>query len=139
MNKTLVAGGVVLNKSGKVLVVSQGDSWSLPKGHIESGETAQDTAVREIKEESGISDVTFVKELGEYERFRIGANGIGEDSNDLRRITMFLYTTTQFELKPEDPENPEARWVAPRDVAKLLTHPKDQSFFESILPDVERL
>ena len=39
MRKTYSAGGVVLNKKGKVLVVNQKlIDWSLPKGHIEKGE-----------------------------------------------------------------------------------------------------
>ena len=74
MKKTHSAGGVVTNQEGKVLVVSQhGTSWSLPKGHIDPGETALAAARREIYEESGIRDLEFVRELGTYERYRIGA------------------------------------------------------------------
>jgi 8-oxo-dGTP pyrophosphatase MutT (NUDIX family) len=43
------AGGVVLNKAGKVLVVAQRHgTWSLPKGGIEEGETELDAATREM-------------------------------------------------------------------------------------------
>lgn len=73
MTETKTAGGVVLNNLGEVLVVSQnGDSWSLPKGHIDEGEEPVESAKREIKEESGISSVNLVKELGSYERYKIG-------------------------------------------------------------------
>jgi len=41
MKETKSAGGVVINNHGRILVVSQkGTSWSLPKGHIDEGESA---------------------------------------------------------------------------------------------------
>jgi len=136
MKRTFSAGGVVLNPAGQVLVVNQNnDSWSLPKGHIDPGEDAKAAAAREIREESGIKQLDFVKELGKYRRFQIGING-GENPEELKTITMFLYRTAETELKPEDPRNPEARWVEPEDVAPLLTHPKDKAFFQNTLPEI---
>jgi len=140
MHKTYSAGGVVVNPDGKVLVVSQnGDSWSLPKGHIDPGETGRQAAERETKEESGVTRLEFIKELGSYERYQIAEGGSGENQNEIKNISLFLYTTEQRELAPEDPANPEARWVPPQDVASLLTHPKDKAFFERHLPEIERL
>lgn len=134
MKKTESAGGVVKNKEGKILVISQhGTSWSLPKGHIEEGEDALIASKREIEEESGITDLIFIKELGTYERFKIPKDGKGEDTSELKIIHMFLYTTNENNLKPIDPENPEARWVELQQVANLLTHPKDKEFFLKIL------
>ena len=58
LKKTESAGGVVLNKKGEVLIVNQyGNSWSLPKGHIEEGEEILEAAKREIYEESGIKNL----------------------------------------------------------------------------------
>lgn len=129
MIETKSAGGVVLNKEGNVLVVSQrGRSWSLPKGHIEANEDVFAAAKREIHEESGIDDLTFIKDLGTYQRYKIAKEG-GDDISELKIITMFLFKTDQEFLKPIDPENPEARWVKKEDVAALLTHPKDKEFF----------
>mgnify|MGYP001570236117 CR=1 FL=1 len=126
------AGGVVLNSKGQVLVVNQdGDSWSLPKGHIESGENQVEAAKREIKEESGITELEFVKELGSYQRFRV-IDGV-EDKNHRKNITMFLFKTNQMELKPIDPENPEARWVDKDKVIELLSFTKDKEFFGNVL------
>jgi ADP-ribose pyrophosphatase YjhB (NUDIX family) len=129
MKRTYSAGGVVTNNEGKVLVVSQhGTSWSLPKGHIDPGEDALAAAEREIYEESGIRDLEFVRELGTYERYRIGEDG-GEDRSELKLITMFLFRTRERSLRPVDPDNPEARWVEKSEVARLLTHEKDKEFF----------
>ncbi|MGH7141192.1 MAG: NUDIX domain-containing protein [Minisyncoccia bacterium] len=127
------AGGVVMNPEGKIVVVSQhGDSWSLPKGHIDEGESTLEAARREIREESGITDITLIGELGSYERYRIGRGGRGEDESELKSITMFLFKTSQRELAPSDPENPQARWVSPEKALTMLTHPKDREFLDGI-------
>lgn len=132
MIKTESAGGIVLN-NGFVLVISQhGNSWSLPKGHIEKGEDKLQAAKREILEESGIKNLKLIKELGSYQRHRIGKDG-GEDKSELKTIYIFLFKTNQEALKPLDSENPEARWVEKDKVADLLTHPKDKEFYLSVL------
>jgi ADP-ribose pyrophosphatase YjhB (NUDIX family) len=132
MRKTRSAGGVVTNGEGHVLVVSQrGTSWSLPKGHIDTGEDALMAARREIYEESGIRDLELVRELGSYERHKIGVNG-GEDRSELKIITMFLFRTKAMDLQPVDRDNPEARWVEKSKVAQLLTHRKDKAFFQGV-------
>ncbi len=122
-----------MNMMNEVIVVSQrGDSWSLPKGHVDKGETTLQAAMREITEETGVTDLTFVRELGSYERYRIGKGGIGEDTRELKRITLFLFRTTVEHLAPLDPDNPVAKWVPIDAVAVLLTHPKDREFFATI-------
>lgn len=133
MRTTESAGGIVLNALNEVAVVSQmGDSWSLPKGYVDPGETPQAAAEREVREETGIVQLAFIRELGCYERYRIAKGGAGEDESELKRIHMYLFRTNQQALAPEDPANPEARWVPIEKVAELLTHPKDKTFFESV-------
>lgn len=136
MKKTHSAGGVVVNPKGEILVVNQNnDSWSLPKGHIDPGESPVQAAVREIAEESGVTKLKLVKELGSYERPKI-AQGGGDDPAEIKVLTFFLFETTQARLRPIDPQNPEACWVAKKDVAALLTHPKDREFFQKILSEL---
>jgi len=137
-----VAGGVVLNRKGQVLVVNQrGRSWSLPKGHMEKGESVLEAARREIYEESGVKKLKFVKLLGSYERSRMGARegevpSPRDEGVKTKKLTIFLFETDHEALKPIDPDNPEARWVDRRNVAKLLTHPKDREFFIQVLPQI---
>ena len=129
-NETKSVGGIVLNKDEKVLVVNQhGSSWSLPKGHIEDGESLLDTAKREIYEESGITEIKLLKNLGSYQRYKLDSEG-KEDKSELKTIHMFLFSTETTKLKPIDPENPQAKWVDVDKVSKLLTHPLDKKFFE---------
>lgn len=139
MKQTQSAGGVVLNEKNQVLVVSQfGTSWSLPKGHVEQGEDLRDAAVREITEESGVSDLEFIKELGSYSRYRIGKDPRFEDETELKTITLFLFRTKHTgSLSPIDPHNPEARWVEKDEVSELLTNKKDREFYERILSELK--
>jgi len=133
---TSSAGGIVLNKDKKVLVVSQnGNSWSLPKGKIDEGEEKLEAATREIYEESGIKNLKLIKEFKSYERYRIGLDG-GEDKSELKTIYMYLFETEEMELGPLDPANPEARWVNKEDVAELLTHKKDKEFFLGVINEI---
>ena len=92
-NLTESAGGIVLGIDKKFVLVNQNhDSWSLPKGHIDPGENALDAAKREIYEESGIKKLKFVKNLGHYERYKIGLDG-KDDYSELKRIHLFLFST----------------------------------------------
>ena len=56
------AGGLVRNEKGEYLLIHRNGKWDLPKGHQEDGEDIQDTAVREVMEETGINGV----KLGKY-------------------------------------------------------------------------
>jgi len=133
------AGDVVLNMRGEVLVISQRDkSWSLPKGKIKQGENPRTAAVREIAEESGVTDLTFIRILKSYSRYTMTNTG-QEDPQRLKRITMYLFTTQQEDLHPMDPRIPDAKWVEKSDVAAMLTHPKDQEFFLSVLLGLETI
>jgi len=63
------AGGIVFrrDKDGGVemlLIQDHKDRWTIPKGHIEEGETAQQAAKREIGEEAGLNDVEVLGWLG---------------------------------------------------------------------------
>lgn len=133
MKRTQCAGGVVLNKNGLILLVSQrGNSWSLPKGHIDKGEDPLTAAKREIREESGVADLKLIKDLGSYERYKSGLDG-GDDTSEFKTIHMFLFSTDQQKLQPLDPRNPEARWVEKEKAIELLTHKKDKEFFNGFM------
>lgn len=63
------AGGIVFRRDKKgdvemLLIQDHKDRWTIPKGHIEPGETAQQAAKREIGEEAGLNDVEVLGWLG---------------------------------------------------------------------------
>ena len=130
------AGGIVINRKQEVAIVNQNhDSWSLPKGHIDTGESNLQTAKREIYEETGIVDLKLIKYVGEYDRYRIALDG-GEDKSELKTIYIFLFHSNQQELKPIDPNNPEAKWIQYNKIQNLLTHPKDKEFYIKVISNL---
>lgn len=133
------AGGIVLGPDRKMVLVEQhGNSWSFPKGGIEEGETALDAARREIYEETGLSELRLVEELGTYTRYSLGPDGMTEDvALGERARTFFLFTTTQARLQPMDGEVSRALWVTEEEALSLLTHPKDRAFLSSVAQRVQ--
>lgn len=137
MIETYSAGGVVMGPAGKIIVVSQhGTSWSLPKGHLNEGESELVGAKREIYEETGIIDLELIKKLGIISRYRLDNKG-DEVKTEKKNITIFLFKTKTEILKPVDSDNPEAIWVAKEDVINYLTHKKDKEFFMSVVDEIK--
>lgn len=69
ISREATAGGVIyrINNQGELeilLVADHFDRWTIPKGHIEEGETAQETAIREIGEEAGVHQLEPICWLG---------------------------------------------------------------------------
>jgi 8-oxo-dGTP pyrophosphatase MutT (NUDIX family) len=64
-------GGLVYNKKGEVLFIFRGGKWDLPKGGTEKGEEIEDTAMREVEEETGVNKLRITKKLQKtYHIFR---------------------------------------------------------------------
>ncbi len=59
MKKVYSAGGVVFKQNSILLLKKANGDWVLPKGKIEPGESKYDTALREVREESGVSAKTL--------------------------------------------------------------------------------
>lgn len=97
---TISAGGVVLRFDGVewwIALEQQpargGDSWCLPKGHVELGENLETAAQREITEEVGVTELDLIRYLGKKER-RSGTKP------EWKIIHYFLFHTKQIALAP---------------------------------------
>lgn len=55
--KVEAAGGLVENRAGEILMIRRKGWWDLPKGHVEEGETPSEAAVREVAEETGLTEL----------------------------------------------------------------------------------
>jgi ADP-ribose pyrophosphatase YjhB (NUDIX family) len=87
-----------LDRRGRLL-------WSLPKGHIESGETAEEAAVREVEEETGIIG-RVVAPLGTIDFWFVA-----EDRRVHKTVHHFLMRALGGELSDSDIEVSEVAWV----------------------------
>lgn len=59
MHKIIAAGGLVLNEKNEILLIYRRKHWDLPKGKLDDGETIEQCALREVKEEVGLNEVTL--------------------------------------------------------------------------------
>ena len=57
------AGGMVYNKQKEILFIYRNKRWDLPKGKVENGETMEESAIREVMEETGVKDLEIVRFL----------------------------------------------------------------------------
>lgn len=59
----IAGGGKVFNAEGKILFIFRNGKWDLPKGKIEKGEGIEETAIREVEEETGVTGLKITKPL----------------------------------------------------------------------------
>jgi 8-oxo-dGTP pyrophosphatase MutT (NUDIX family) len=98
--------------------------WSLPKGHIEPGETAEQTAVREVAEETGIRG-SVLAALGDIDYWFV---------TDGRRVHKtvhhYLMRSCGGELCTEDIEVAEVAWVPLRELPSRLAYADERRLAE---------
>jgi bis(5'-nucleosidyl)-tetraphosphatase len=106
----LASGAVVVQReNGRVcLLYHRAEArWALPKGHVDPGESLATTALREVREESGLSQVELVGEVADvHYRFYDAGRGV----NVYKTSVYFLGLTSETALTPE-PIFERAEWV----------------------------
>jgi 8-oxo-dGTP pyrophosphatase MutT (NUDIX family) len=121
------AGGVVTRPGAggepEVLLVHRAkyDDWTLPKGKAEPGETDEETALREVEEETGL-----VCELGA----EVGVSEYTDASGRPKRVRYFAMTPrTEQEAGPQN-EIDALRWVPLRQTRDALSYERDVEIVE---------
>jgi mutator protein MutT len=124
------AGGLVIDFSGtRGLLIGRIDHkdasrqrllWSLPKGHIESGETPEQAAIREVQEETGItSEIT--KSIGVIDFwFMAGGKRIH------KTVHHFIFKEVSGELTPQITEVDEVSWFPLSEIVGRLAYPDEK-------------
>ncbi len=118
ITRYLAAGGGVV-RDGRVLVLQRPsrDEVRLPKGHVEPGEGARATALREVREESGYDDLVIQADLGE-QVVEFDYQG----KHVVRTERYFLMTLVNPDASPLDSEKQfEPEWLAWEEALQALT------------------
>jgi ADP-ribose pyrophosphatase YjhB (NUDIX family) len=100
--------------------------WSLPKGHVEVGETIDEAAIREVREETGISG-RIVAPLGTIDFWFVA-----EGQRVHKTVHHFLLLAEGGELSDEDVEVAEVAWVPLSKVARSLAYVDERKLVDTV-------
>ncbi|WP_162618346.1 NUDIX hydrolase [Mycobacterium leprae] len=98
--------------------------WSLPKGHIEQGETAEQTAIREVAEETGIRG-SVLAALGQIDYWFVT-----DDCRVHKTVHHYLMRFSGGELSDDDLEVTEVAWVPIRELPSRLAYADERRLAE---------
>jgi len=115
------AGGFVLKRtdgtySGLVIGRASPRIWSLPKGHVEPGELEQDTAMREVLEETGVKG-DIIEKLADIKYWFYSSR-----LKHSKIVHFYLMRYKQGYLVPQAGEVDEVAWVPLGEMGKRMTH-----------------
>lgn len=136
----VAAGGVVLDDTAgrlRVLVVHRPayDDWSLPKGHVDEGETPVDTAVREVLEETGV-EAHVTGEAGTTEH-PVALTRSGTTLDATKRVHWFTMRPADDAQDPAertgDDEVDVAEWWRVERALTGLTHAGERQLLARVL------
>ncbi len=123
--KQIKSCGCIVINDGKVLLIKQHQGfYGFPKGHMEKNETEIETALRETKEETGIDAI-----IDKEKRFEISYY---TRKNNFKTVVYFLAHSKNTEIKIEEKEIIEAKWVPINDVEGILTFDNMKKLWEKV-------
>lgn len=117
------AGGVVINKDKKILIIKTKDLkgntvYTFPKGNIKKGEEPKISALREVLEETGF-ECKLIKEIKKHQYFY-------KRNNKLIKKTVYWFLMEPIKkIKEHDQEVLDVLWVTQEEGKNLLTYKSD--------------
>ena len=128
------SGGVIFKKSGnsfEIALISKrkGKIWCLPKGHVEKGEHLTETAVREVKEETGLTGEVLDK-IGDIIYWYSNKDKKGDLIKIFKRVYFFLIKYINGETQNHDLEVEDVQWVTIEKACKILSYNTEKGIVE---------
>ncbi len=128
----VAAGGVVIREGERgqeVVLAGREGLWVLPKGTPDRDERIEETATREVREETGL-DVRIVRPLGTIEYwFALPRRRVH------KTVHFFLMEALSGDVSRHDHEYEEVRWVPVEEARRLLTFETYREMLERALGD----
>ena len=129
MEQEKSCGAVIFRKhhgNTELLLIkhTNGGHWSFPKGHVEPGETEAQTALREVREETGLEvqiDTSF-REVVSY----------SPRKDTIKNVVYFLAWVKYKEIRPQPEEVSQVKWVEISLAPKWLNYDNDRQLVSRV-------
>lgn len=106
--------GIIVFNQDKVLLVHHNKGhWGIPKGHVEENETEEETAIREVKEETNVD----AKIIGDFRKVIT----YSPKENTMKDVVCFVGTPLSFDLKPQLEEASEVGFFEINEALELIS------------------
>ena len=130
------AGGVAYRPVGEdfeiaLIRTAEEGRWQLPKGIVDPGETPEQAAVREVREEAGID--CEIQDPIETIEYWFVASYDGPRKRYHKKVSFFLMTYVSGDVADHDHEVTEARWVLTDDALSMLSFENERAVVEKAL------
>lgn len=130
MKQEKSCGAIVINKNNKILLVHHNAGhWDFPKGHVEEGETEEQTAIREVKEETNI-DITI------NNKYRY-TTSYSPKENVMKEVVYFLAQNIDEDKKPQLEEVSEVKWFTLEEAMNTITYENSKEILNKLKKDIE--
>jgi ADP-ribose pyrophosphatase YjhB (NUDIX family) len=134
MNKVISAGGIVVrnnpNKQIILTIFTHINGLGFAKGHVEKGETYEQTTIREVAEETGLTELEIVKKIGIISREATERDG----TPVLKDIHMFLMKTKNPDIHKGAEE--KYGWFELDEAISQMAIKEDRDFLEKIKHEI---
>lgn len=131
MKQEKSCGCIVMNEKKEILLVHHNkEHWDLPKGHVEEGETEEQTAAREVKEETNI-DVEI------NNRYRYTTK-YSPKEDVMKEVIYFLAKSISENKKAQLEEVSEVKWFEFEDAINKITYDNSREVLTKLKEDLNK-
>ena len=126
MNKEFSAGAIVFKREGDAILFliiysKRNRLWGFPKGHLEQGESTEQAAAREIKEETGLGNLEFINGFKEEVMYETVSKRPPFEGQKIEKyVTYFLCEVKNQDIIVDGREITDYRFLAISEAERLV-------------------